>query len=132
MTSDHGNLVARVERLERAARRTRLLAATAGIALLATWLTGASRRDHTQAQGSIRTKLLVVEDAQGRDRIVLGAPLPDGRARSKGGRYVVPWRARGVRSVLLHRRASRPQLKRDPLGGSAPIGSNQSSTGVTP
>jgi len=79
MTSDHGNLVARVERLERAARRTRLLAATAGIALLATWLTGASRRDHTQAQGSIRTKLLVVEDAQGRDRIVLGAPLPDGR-----------------------------------------------------
>ena len=29
----------------------------------------------------------------------------------------MPWRARGVRSVLLHRRASRPQLKRDPLGG---------------
>src|SRR2546425_12651220 len=44
----------------------------------------------------------------------------DGRARSKGGRYVVPWRARGVRSVLLRRRASRPQLKRDPLGGTQP------------
>jgi len=32
----------------------------------------------------------------------------------------VPWRARGVRSVLLRRRASRPQLKRDPLGGTQP------------
>ena len=30
----------------------------------------------------------------------------------------MPWRARGVRSVLLRRRARRPQLKRDPLGGS--------------
>ena len=31
----------------------------------------------------------------------------------------MPWRARGVRSVLLRRRASRPQLKRDSLGGTA-------------
>jgi len=29
----------------------------------------------------------------------------------------VPWRVRGVRPLLLRRRASRPQLKRDPLGG---------------
>jgi maleate isomerase len=28
----------------------------------------------------------------------------------------VPWRARDVRPILLRRRASRPQLKRDPLG----------------
>ncbi len=79
MTSGHGNLAERLERLERAARRTRLLTATAGIALLTTWLTGSSGRDQAQPQGSIRTKLLIVEDAQGRDRIVLGAPLPDGR-----------------------------------------------------
>ena len=39
-----------------------------------------------------------------------------GGDRSKGGGVIVPWRARTI--VLLHgaRRASRPQLKRDPLG----------------
>jgi len=31
----------------------------------------------------------------------------------------VPWRARTVRPILLRRRASRPQLKRDPLGRGA-------------
>ncbi len=30
----------------------------------------------------------------------------------------MPWRARDVRPPVLRRRASRPQLKRDPLGGS--------------
>src|SRR2546430_10100161 len=39
------------------------------------------------------------------------------RSRFKGSRCVVPWRARDVRPVLLRRRASRPQLKHDPLGG---------------
>jgi len=34
----------------------------------------------------------------------------------KGSRCVVPWRARGVRPLLLRRRVNRPQLKRDPLG----------------
>ena len=29
----------------------------------------------------------------------------------------MPWRAQDVRPLLLRRRASRPQLKRDPLGG---------------
>ena len=32
----------------------------------------------------------------------------------------MPWRARDVRPPLLRRRASRPQLKRDPLGGALP------------
>ncbi len=31
--------------------------------------------------------------------------------------WVVPWRARDVRPLPLRRRADRPQLKRDPLGG---------------
>ena len=38
-------------------------------------------------------------------------------ARSKGSCCVVAWRARDVRPLLLHQRADRPQLKRDPLGG---------------
>ena len=33
----------------------------------------------------------------------------------------MPWRARGVRPLLLRRRAGRPQLKRDPLGGARPL-----------
>ena len=32
----------------------------------------------------------------------------------------MPWRARDVRPLVLRRRASRPQLKRDPLGASMP------------
>ncbi len=33
----------------------------------------------------------------------------------------MPWRARTVRPLLLRRRASRPQLKRDPLGVNAQV-----------
>src|SRR5437867_10578473 len=40
-----------------------------------------------------------------------------GGDRSKGSGVLCPWRARDVRPLLLRRRASRPQLKRDPLGG---------------
>src|SRR5207247_10972699 len=40
-----------------------------------------------------------------------------GRDRLKGPGVFVPWRARTVRPLPLRRRASRPQLKRDPLGG---------------
>jgi len=40
-----------------------------------------------------------------------------GGDRLKGPGVFVPWRARTVRPLLLRRRASRPQLKRDPLGG---------------
>src|SRR2546422_7829929 len=39
-----------------------------------------------------------------------------GGDRFKGKLSVVPWRARTARPLLLRRRASRPQLKRDPLG----------------
>ncbi|NIM49130.1 MAG: hypothetical protein GTO22_07695 [Gemmatimonadales bacterium] len=77
MRSDDANVAARVEWLERTIRRTRLFAAMAGIGLLATWLTGAVQGP--ERQDTIRTKLLVIEDAEGRDRIVLGAPMPDGR-----------------------------------------------------
>src|SRR5438270_4629839 len=36
-----------------------------------------------------------------------------------GKRSVVPWPARGVRPLLLRQRAGRPQLTRDPLGGTS-------------
>jgi len=72
-------LRARVERLERTVRRTRVMAMTVTIGLVATWITGAAWRPAPAMQETVRTRLLVVEDADGRDRIVLGAPMPDGR-----------------------------------------------------
>src|SRR5204863_4352565 len=42
------------------------------------------------------------------------------RSRFKGRGWVVLWRAPDVRPLVLRRRASRPQLKRDPLGASMP------------
>lgn len=77
MTRDWDGIALRVERLERAVRHARWLAATCSIALLATWVGGAARP--TQSPETLRTKILVIEDAQGRARIRLGAPLPDER-----------------------------------------------------
>jgi hypothetical protein len=79
MSSDVTSLTARLERLERIVLCTRLFAATAGVALLGTWLTAAARWQEPQRRQAIRTTQLVIEDVQGRDRIVLGAPMPDGR-----------------------------------------------------
>lgn len=79
MKLDDATIVARLARLERTTQRTRLIAIASGFALLTTWLTAAAWQRAPQRQDSIRTKLLVIEDADGRDRIVLGAPMPDGR-----------------------------------------------------
>lgn len=79
MTSDSDGLAARLTQLERTIRCTRILAAAAGIGFLATWLTGAAWPRAPEPQDTIRTTLLVIEDDRGRDRIVLGAPMPDGR-----------------------------------------------------
>src|SRR6266480_777088 len=47
------------------------------------------------------------------------------RAGVRLGVGVVLWRARPVRPLLLRRRAGRPQLKRDPLGGGLTITSDK-------
>src|SRR5947209_19389069 len=44
-----------------------------------------------------------------------------GGDRSKGSGVLCPWRGTDCRPLHLRRRASRPQLKRDPLGGIAPF-----------
>ena len=43
-----------------------------------------------------------------------------GGDRFKGNGVLCPWRGTDCRPLLLRRRASRPQLKRDPLGGALP------------
>lgn len=79
MKNDTTQLAARLERLERTARRTRVFTAAAGIGLLVTWVAGSARQQEPVHQDVIRVRLVVIEDDQGRDRIVLGAPMPDGR-----------------------------------------------------
>ncbi len=88
MKPDYVSLAARLEHLERTVRRIRIAAAVAGIGVIATWLMGATGRS-TQGPETLRARLLVIEDAQGRDRIVLGAPMPDGR-RSVGMKILNP------------------------------------------
>src|SRR3989454_697566 len=43
-----------------------------------------------------------------------------GGDRSKGSGMLCPWRGTDCRPTALRRLASRPQLKRDPLGGALP------------
>jgi hypothetical protein len=76
MSSDVMLLAGRVERLERSLGRTRVIATVAGLALAITWLSGARFQ---AGQHTVRAKAFIVEDAKGRERIVLGAPMPDGR-----------------------------------------------------
>ena len=78
MTID-ATIAERIVRLERTVRNTRLCAGAAAIALAATFLTAATRQQGPGTQDTVRTRVLVIEDSTGRDRIVLGAPLPDGR-----------------------------------------------------
>jgi len=78
MGSESSLLAARVAHLERAVRRLRFLASVAAIGFVATWLLGSSWAPQGR-QEVLRAKTFIVEDAQGRERIVLGAPMPDGR-----------------------------------------------------
>lgn len=76
--TDPTNWTERVEEAERTARKARLLAALALGALAATWIVGFVSSPQ-QTANEVRTRVLVIEDAEGRDRMVLGAPMPDSR-----------------------------------------------------
>jgi hypothetical protein len=78
MNPDSSLLVARIEQLERTVRRMRFLVSAVAIGWVGTWLIGATWPPQTGAN-VLRARAFIVEDAQGRERIVLGAPMPDGR-----------------------------------------------------
>jgi hypothetical protein len=71
-------LVRRLERLERSQRRLRLMTSVVGLALLTVGLLAAQSEPQSEPK-VLRARGLVLEDAEGRERIVLGAPMPDGR-----------------------------------------------------
>jgi hypothetical protein len=68
-------LEARIANLERQLRRTRFTAGVAVAGLLA--LTAGAWVRPAQQPDTIHAKVLILEDAQGRKRIVLGAPIPE-------------------------------------------------------
>ena len=72
-------VMVRVAALERHLRRVQLALALTTCALLMTALW--SVVVHAQDNKTVRVRTLVVEDASGRDRIVLGAPLADPQGR---------------------------------------------------
>ena len=77
MNTDHV-LEGRLERLERSERRMRWVASVAGIALVSSWLVAAQSAPQARSD-VLRARILILEDAQGRERVVLGAPMPDRR-----------------------------------------------------
>lgn len=83
MQTHHGSsLETRVADLERSLRNTRICGAGLLVALLTTAFT-ASPRVTPAASEILRTRGLVIEDEQGRARILLGAPVPSVTERKR-------------------------------------------------
>ena len=72
------DLHTRIDRLERTVRRAHTLSIALAAALVVTLLVAAQNASNL-TYDVVRTKLLVIEDSAGRNRIVLGAPMPDVR-----------------------------------------------------
>lgn len=67
----------RINALEAGLRRARWTARLALLGLVGSWLVAAAAAP--EVADVVRTKVLIIEDDEGRDRIVLGAPMPDER-----------------------------------------------------
>ena len=76
------DLEQRVEQLERRSRRFMGVSLVLGIALATLLLSGFTIAPKAN-DGVMRVKGLVVEDAQGHARILLGAPFPEDKARKR-------------------------------------------------
>jgi hypothetical protein len=75
MSDTLNDLRIRIDRLERESRRRRQRTVALVVGMTALWL-GTSMGDAQDAR-VVRVRALIVEDENGRDRIVIGAPVPD-------------------------------------------------------
>jgi hypothetical protein len=80
----HEELRYRIESLERQVRSGRLVSAALVVGMLG--LSLVSWTSSAQDARIVRVRTLIVEDEQGRDRVILGAPVPD----IKGGGRISP------------------------------------------
>lgn len=78
----HMDLEQRVEQLERRSRRYMGVSLVLGISLATLLLSGFAMAPKA-TDGVMRVKGLIVEDAQGHARILLGAPFPEDAARKR-------------------------------------------------
>jgi hypothetical protein len=67
----------RLARLERRLRMTQVIAACAFAALVATAALEPAARPDAGDGGTLRARRLVIHDEDGRDRVVVGSPMPD-------------------------------------------------------
>jgi len=96
MPPDHSELSARLAKLERDLRRAYGFAAAAGIVALGLATTAFVRQP--RVPDVIRTRQLVIQDQNGRDRVILGAPIKDNFER------VSPATGMVIRDSLGHER----------------------------
>ena len=92
-----------IERIRRLERRVRLLSMYAtGLTLVVSGL-ALSAFSSQQSRGILRARGLVIEDAQGRERILLGAPIPHAknRVRTDTARARKEWSTRYPDSVRV-------------------------------
>jgi hypothetical protein len=90
------DLQQRVEKLEQRSRRFMATSVILGIALGAVLVSGFTAAPR-QGDGVIHAKGLVIEDSQGRPRVLLGAPFPEVSARLRTD-------ARGTSMIFLDER----------------------------
>lgn len=92
----------RIDRLERSVRRLRLYALTITVALLALPLLAALRQAPEQDDRILRARGLVIVDEAGRERILIGAPIPaaENRVRTDMERVEEIWGPRFPRAYI--------------------------------
>ena len=78
---------ASTERLTRSIRWLQVYAALMTVALVASFMTGGTGTD-----GVLRARGLVIEDEAGRERILLGAPVPEAANRDEPFLGLTFWR----------------------------------------
>ena len=103
------------ESLERVEKRLRLLqtaCALATLTLAAVWLCGERARAEEDPAKILRLRGLIIEDQQGRERILLGAPVPSlpGRKRGDGATGLIVLGENGADRVAVGYPVPDPQV----------------------
>jgi hypothetical protein len=91
------------ERIHRLERNVRMLSVYATGLTLLVGVLGVSAFSTQQSRGILRARGLIIEDAQGRERILLGAPIPHAknRVRTDVERAMKEWSTRYPDSVRV-------------------------------
>ena len=91
------------ERIDRMERKLRLLSLYATVLTLIVGVLGVSAFSAQQNRGVLRARGLIIEDAKGRERILLGAPIPyaKNRVRTDTARARQEWSTRYPDSIRV-------------------------------